>query len=142
MKRRGFLGVMGGAAVAAPALAKQAVSQLPSGLGSASIPAPPMGYSIGQGVSLASSSDGSWMLKEIADLKRFLTGDLTDEEKENRNRQRLYRREQIINQNVACLASVSGSRKLAIYSRRMEQHSEELERSERQQRLHWLLRQA
>lgn len=140
MRRRGFLGFMGGAAVAGPSIAKQAVAQMPSGLGSAALPGPPMGYgSIGQGVSIA--SDKSWAMKEIADIKRFLTGELTDEEKESRDRARLYRREQIINQNVACLASVSGSRKLAIYSRRIELHNEDLARSEQRSRLYWLLKQ-
>lgn len=140
MKRRGFFGIVGGAAIAGPSIAKEVVSQLPSGLGNASIPMPPMGY-LGQGIVNSTADSGSWKLAEIASIKRFLTGELTDEEKEGRNRQRLYRREQVINQNVACLQSVSGSRKLAIYGRRMELHGEEMDRSERQQRLHWLLRQ-
>lgn len=144
MKRRGFLGIVGGAAVAGPSIAKEVVASLPTGLGSASIPMPSMGYFSQQGLSAAATTIGSehsWRLREIAEIKRFLTGELTDEEKESRNRQRLYRREQVINQNVACLQSVSGSRKLAIYGRRMELHGEEMERVERQQRLHWLLRQ-
>lgn len=144
MKRRGFLGIIGGAAVAGPSIAKDVVASLPTGLTTASPPMASMGYFSGQGLAKAATtigSENSWRLQEIAEIKRFLTGELTDEEKESRNRQRLYRREQVINQNVACLQSVSGSRKLAIYGRRMELHGEDMERVERQQRLHWLLRQ-
>ena len=138
MKRRGFLGFMGGAAVAGPAVAKQAVAQLPPGLGISGMPMPSYGYPADAN---SVGPDPTWKLKQIADIRRFLSGDLTDEEKEDRKRQRLYRREQVINQNVACLHSVSGSRKLAIYSSRIEQHYDEIQRSERQSRLHWLLRQ-
>lgn len=143
MKRRGFLGIVGGAAVAGPSIAKEVVASLPAGLVAPSVPMTTLGYSSGKGLVCTTEpgSEHSWRLQEIAEIKRFLTGELSDEEKESRNRQRLYRREQVINQNVACLQSVSGSRKLAIYGRRMELHGEEMERVERQQRLHWLLRQ-
>lgn len=138
MKRRGFLGFMGGAAVAGPQLAKAAVAELPSGLGNA-VPGVIGGYgSLGQPI--ASGSDKTWKLKEIANLKRLISGGLTDDEKEDRKRRRLYQQERIISQSVACLVSVSGTRKLEIYRDRMEQHNEKIQISEAKGRLHWLLR--
>lgn len=138
MKRRGFLGFMGGAAVAGPQLAKASVAELPSGLGNA-VPGVIGGYgSLGQPT--ASGSDKTWKLKEIANLKRFISGGLTDDEKEDRKRRRLYQQERIISQSVACLVSVSGTRKLEIYRDRMEQHNEKIQISEAKGRLYWLLR--
>lgn len=138
MKRRGFLGFMGGAAVAGPQLAKAAVAELPSGLGNA-VPGVIGGYgSLGQPI--ASGPDKAWKLKEIANLKRLISGGLTDDEKEDRKRRRLYQQERIISQSVACLVSVSGTRKLEIYRDRMEQHNEKIQISEAKGRLHWLLR--
>lgn len=140
MKRRGFLGFMGGAAIAGPSVAKKVVAELPVGM--------PYVHSLGQGVGAYGQKDASsslsnrdWRLNEIAQIKRLLSGELTDDEKEERQRQRLWRREQVINQNVACLQSVSGSRKMSIYGERMARHQEDIDRSHRQQRLYWLLRQ-
>lgn len=137
MQRRKFLGFLGGAAVAGPQIAQSAVAQLPSGLG-AGIGMNPMPPSYGG--TAAAVGDGGWKLKEIANIKRLLSGQMSDEEKEDRRRQRMYQRERIISQDVACLVSVSGVRKLHIYQDRMDQHHETIRLSEARSRLHWLLR--
>ena len=137
MKRRSFFGFIGGAAVAGPQLARTAVAELPAGLGNTA-----QGMIGGRGA-LAGPvdvSDKSWKLKEIANLKRLLSGGLTEEEQEDRKRRRLYQQERVINQSVACLVSVSGVRKLEIYRDRMEQHNDKIQLSEARGRLHWLLR--
>lgn len=137
MKRRAFFGLMGGAAVAGPQVAKAALAEMPAGLGhSFGGSSPSVSYD-----SEASSIGGSnWKLKEIADLKRVLTGELTAGEKEQRKRDRLYQQERVISQSVASLVSVSGVRKLDIFRERMEQHQEKIRISHAQGRLHWLLR--
>lgn len=137
MKRRGFFGFMGGAAVAGPQLAMTAVAELPAGLGNTT-----QGMIGGHGALAVpvDVSDKSWKLKEIANLKRLLSGGLTEEEQEDRKRRRLYQQERVINQSVACLVSVSGVRKLEIYRDRMEQHNDKIQLSEARGRLHWLLR--
>lgn len=138
MKRRSFFGLMGGAAVAGPRVAKEALAKLPVGLGDSSMAFPPMGGYNGAGKDIA--ADSAWKLKEIADIKRILTGDLSDSEKEDRERQRQYHHSQVISQSVAALVSVSGVRKLEIYRDRMDQHNEQIRLSECPSRLHWLLR--
>lgn len=139
MKRRGFLGFMGGAAVAAPAVAKTAIAELPKGLGSVSmgVGVPSMGYGGGP----VDSVGGNWRLKEIANLKRILTGDLTEDEKEQRKRERMYARQQSISHGVAVLVSVSGAHKLNMYANRIERHKDRIRRSETKGYLARLLRQ-
>lgn len=89
MKRRGFLGLLGGAAVAGPAAAKQAVtaashSQSGGAAKIAGVGVPNFGA--GPMIALQSKGDGrkSFFLQEIADIRRRLTGKLTDEEIEER----------------------------------------------------------
>lgn len=138
MKRRAFFGIMGGAAVAGPKVAKEAVAKLPVGLSDVAMAPVPVGFgSLGK----ANGSDKSWVLKEIADVRRFLAGGLTEEEKEQNRRNRLYSQQSVISQSVASLVSVSGVRKLEIYRDRMEEHTRRIQESDARQRLHWLLRQ-
>jgi hypothetical protein len=139
MKRRAFFGLMGGAAVAGPAAAKQAIAKLPVGLGDAMVPVAPVGMSYASTAS-PNGVDGGWKLKEIANLRKFLIGDLTDEEKESQKRNRMYAQQNVIGQSVASLVSVSGVRKLEIYRDRMETHNLKIQESDARQRLHWLLR--
>ena len=140
MKRRGFLGFMGGAAVAGPAVAKNVVAELPNGLLDGKI-----GFASGlaQGYPVATKCEdqGEWRIKEIANLKRLMTGELTDDEKEERRRTRLYNRQTIISHGVACLVSVSGVHKLRMNEERMERHGDEMRKLEARSRLSWLLRQ-
>jgi hypothetical protein len=139
MKRRGFLGIIGGAAIAGPKVAKEVVAKLPVGLGDATMNyAVPVGYA-SEGISSA-SPNGSWRLTEIANLRKILTGEMSDQEKEDQRRQRLYAQQSIISQGVASLVSVSGVRKLEMYQDRMAAHQRRIQQSEAQSRLHWLLR--
>lgn len=125
--RRKFFGIMGGAAAAGPGIAKEAVARLPDGLGSAIISSPSYGD---PSRSTADSIDGEWKLARIAKIKRMLAGDFTDDEKEERNRRRMYAVQSLISQDVAGLKSVSGVRKLEIYNRRVADLYDEIYRSE------------
>lgn len=137
MKRRGFLGFVGGAAVAGPSVAKNAVAKLPEGLGLGNHIVASYGIpgEVGEG-----PGGGDWKIKEIAKLRRLLTGDLTDDEKEERRRSRLYSRQLRISHEVSVLVSVSGVHKLAMHEHRMEKNSEDITRSSLRGRLSRLLR--
>ncbi|QIG76692.1 hypothetical protein EVC28_068 [Rhizobium phage RHph_I1_23] len=141
MKRRGFLGIIGGAAVAGPRVAKEVVSKLPVGLGDATLGVPPFGGYGSQGLAEAVPSNSSWRLTEIANLRKIITGEMTDQEKEDQRRQKMYAQQNIISQSVASLVSVSGVRKLEMYQERMALHGRRIQQSEARSRLHWLLRQ-
>jgi hypothetical protein len=137
MKRRGFLGLMGGAAVAGPGIAKDAVQYLPSGLSSAVPPAP---YG---GIIATTRADSSGMFDRatrIADLRRLISGQLTDEEREERRRERLYNVDTMFAQNVTCLRSVSPFNKVRIHSERMQVVKDEIDRSRNRSYLDRLLR--
>lgn len=137
INRRKLFGLIGGAAVAGPGIAKQAVAQLPQGLGAAIGPSPPWGDAlkcVDNGcATITSSSD--WRLDHIAELKRMISGDLTDEEKEDRRRRKMYDRQNLISQEVASLVSVSGVRKLDIYNERVHRLQNEIQRSQHQSSL-------
>lgn len=138
MKRRGFLGIIGGAAVAGPSAAKAVAAKMPVGLVDASTSLiPSVGYS---GTGQTNGPDRSWKLSEIANIKRFLSGELSDEEKEQRKRQKMYSRQSIINQRIAGLVSVSGVYKFDMYNREIAEMNEDIAKSEARGRLHWLLR--
>lgn len=139
--RRGFLGMFAGGVVAGPGVAKAAIAQMPQGMGlvaagfdsidmgrDAMDPAPPR------------AGKGSWRDDRIAYLRRRVTGELTDDEREERDAQRLRNRKQMISQHVAGLVSVSPSQKVAMYIRRIEEHHEELERREHKWSLTRMLR--
>jgi hypothetical protein len=144
MKRRAFFGIVGGAAVAGPKMAKEVIAKLPSGLGDVA-----SNYPAGYGGTLVNAKSQStlgppstsWRMAEIANLRKILTGEISDEEKEDQRRQRMYAQQSIISQSVASLVSVSGVRKLEMYQDRMADHKRRIQRSEVQSRLHWLLRQ-
>jgi len=123
MKRRGFLGFVGGAAVAGPTVAKNAVAQLPSGLG---FSAGAIGYG-SNAIPPTGLSGGDWRLEEIARLKRFITGELTDEEKQEERAGMLRSHESLISQHAASLVSVSPVRKISIFNREMRKLSREID---------------
>ena len=136
MKRRGFLGIIGGAVAAGPSMAKNAVAQLPSGLG---IESAVLGSA---GVSSASSlGSGDWMLEEIANLRRFISGELTDEEQEDRRRAAMYARQSLISNRYAGLKSVADWRKVDLFNRDLQRLNEEINRSQARGRLASLLKQ-
>ena len=139
--RRKFFGLIGGAAVAGPAAAKTAVAQLPTGLFSAGAIAP-LSHApqyIGE-AACGTTSGRSWHLDEIARLKRLLSGDLTEEEKEQRRRSRLYNRHQSISNHWAGMQSVAAWRKVELFQRDMERVNDEISRSESESYLARLLR--
>ena len=139
--RRKFFGLLGGAAVAGPAAAKSAVAQLPTGLfGAGAIgPSGPAPQYMGD-VGLQATSGKSWHLDEIARLKRFLSGDPTDEEKEQRRRSRLYSRHQAISNHWVGMQSVAAWRKIELFQRDLERVNDEIARLESQSYLTRLLR--
>ncbi|MBB3411232.1 hypothetical protein FHT87_005185 [Rhizobium sp. BK316] len=125
MKRRGFLGFIGGAAIAGPQAAKTAVKSLPSGMNVGGLMAvQPWGTPVSDASCIKGSGD--WRLDEIARLKRLISGQLSDDEIEEKRQQKLHRLDPIVSQNVMALHSVAAHRKLAIYSERMTLIQEEI----------------
>ncbi len=125
MKRRGFLGFIGGAAVVGPSAVKNTVAQMPSGLG-----LPMSGDIRGYGGSVPTAAgigSGDWRLEEIARLKRFITGELTDAERESERVNLIRSRETLINQHAAALVSVSAVSKIAIFNRDMRRLHREID---------------
>lgn len=121
MKRRGFLGALGGAAVAGPSVAKNALAQLPTGLGQNVL-----GYgSIGNSVEACTKQSGDWELSQIERLRRLISGQKTDEEREEDALTRRENRNNIIGQGIASLRSVSGTAKLDMYERKMREIREQ-----------------
>lgn len=129
--RRKFFGLLGGAAVAGPAVAKEAIEKLPTGMGDFNLN-PSFGdasYALIKGEGTVVGDGVDLRLREIADLKRLIAGDLSESEKEDRRRRRMERRQVLVSQHVAGLVSVSSVRKLDIYNRRIEALSLDIERS-------------
>lgn len=134
MKRRGFLGIMGGAAVAGPAVAKNAVKALPVSLNGAGLgPVPYWGGDTAKATTAGHQVD--WRLGEIERLKRLIAGELTDEEREEKRTQRLYALEPIVTQNVMSLHSVSAGRKVVMYRERMTAIHDQIETNHNHRRL-------
>ncbi len=145
--RRKFFGLVGGAAVAAPTAAKNVIAKLPSGLLDGVPGVPPLGSgyvgsapSYPTDVACQAIGGGSWHLEEIARLRRFISGELTDEEKEDRRRSRLYSRQQTISHHWAAMESVAGWRKIELYHRDIERVNDEIARSNSQSYLSRLLK--
>lgn len=86
MKRRAFLGFLGGAAAAGPTTA----AKLATDLASVPIsPVPPMGGVYGG----LATDDGTWRVARIAELKKLLSGDKSEEEKRQLRINRLHQAE-------------------------------------------------
>lgn len=120
MKRRGFLGALGGAAVAGPSVAKNALAQLPTGLGQNVL-----GYGSSGALDKCSPVPGDWELSQIERLRRLISGQKTDEEREADAIERRENRNNIIGQEIASLRSVSGTAKLDMYERKMREIREQ-----------------
>jgi len=128
MKRRGFLGLIGGAAVAGPAAAKNAIAT--SALGSGNLAGAlalrgggdPPGVSSGLGVFST--------YERMAKIKRLLSGEETEERDPYSlaNRRRVYAEHQ-----VNALQSVSMPAKLQMLARKTDEIEAE------QRRGYWLL---
>ena len=134
MKRRGFLGALGGAAVAGPSMAQNALAQLPKGLGNTAMSLPPSGYggAYGQAVEgCADGNSGDWEVKHIKRIRRLISGQKNDEEREAEAIERRENRLNVIGQEIACLRSISGTAKLNMYERKV------LEIREMRQQYYW-----
>jgi hypothetical protein len=106
MKRRSFLGFLGGAAASGPTLAKGIASD-------AYFPTPPMGGGwIGGAVK---SSEGDWRPSRILELRRLLSGDDGGEAARNRRQNRLSQLEQTERFRLDSLRSISPSHKMSMF---------------------------
>lgn len=140
--RRGFFGLLGGAALAGPSAAKaatQGISASLSHLGPGMAPTGPYPRyggtdSIGIGGALKQQSSGDWRLSQIKDLRRFISGQLTDEEIHEQQMRRLEVRRVLIDQNAQALRSVSTVRKVEMYHRNLL--ADEVERAREHSRGH------
>lgn len=110
LQRRKFFGLMGGAAIAGPSIAKDAVEKMPVGLGDIDV----WGNSYGVVAESIKPSKSS----RILELRRLISGEFTKEEIEDRRRDKMRRKMQLINQEIASLRSVSGVRKIDMYQER------------------------
>lgn len=135
--RRGFLGFLGGAAAAGPKAVGNAMAKMPDGLGLSL----PSYYFDTNGGPQSAGEDSGWRVKEIAEIKQFLSGKLTDEHKAEIQRQRIDARRNVVSQHIATLRSVSAARKVSIFNREMEGLSIEIERAVKRGYLSRLLKQ-
>lgn len=126
MKRRGFLGIIGGAAVAGPAAAKNIIKTRPDSIGS-TLGILREGPSMGAIATAGNGIDRDWRLGEIERLRRFISGGESEEEKEAKRQQRLHAMEPIVSQNVMCLQSVSAATQVRMHRRRMDEIYREVE---------------
>lgn len=140
MKRRGFLGFLGGAAAAGPTMARNAIASMPSGLG-VSGSAAPWGYA-SAGTAAQDPSSGDWRIDEISRLKRIISGGKTEEEAEQERVNLMHQREIIISQSTASLVSVSGVSKLRIFNKNMLRLNREIEVARSRSYLKQLMREA
>lgn len=142
MKRRGFLGFIGGAAIAGPSVAANAVKTLPNGFGgiAAQLGGGTYAYTGKDPTPTTSAGFFDWRTDEIVRLKRLISGEMTDEEREEKRHEALYALEPIVTQNVMALHSVSAHRKVSIFNRRMATVREDIERFYNRRRLLDLLK--
>lgn len=142
LNRRKLFGLVGGAAVAGPSIAREAVIKLPAGMGDLYNAVAPTADLAQSACNATFSDNGDWRLKPIADVRRLIAGDLTEDEKEDRRRRRLEDRRSLLSQHVAGLQSVSSVRKLDIYARRLGELNDEIQRSHHRGYLARLLRES
>lgn len=110
MKRRSFLGFMGGAVASGPTLAKGLAEQATAGMPGVLSQAPSFGGSV------AMASDNSWVSAELAQVRDFLAG--KDPERELRDKQRnLYALEARDRYRIDSLRSVSPSSRHAMFTK-------------------------
>lgn len=125
MKRRGFLGFMGGAAVAGPQVAKNVVQAMPKGVYDIA------GYGSGGILATASgkiaSSDRDWRLDEVDRLRRIITGQKTEEEMEAERETRLRNIEPLVSQNIMGLVSLAPAAKVRMHRHRMDEINHQAE---------------
>lgn len=148
--RRGFFGLVGGAALAGPSAAKAATQGIAgslSHLGPGMAPKGPPWYGgvdsinvASRGLSQAVSISTDWKLHEIASLRRFISGQLTDEEIHEQLMRKLEVRRTLIDQNTQALRSVSTVRKVEMFHRNLLADEHERERENKRGYLARLLK--
>lgn len=137
MKRRKFLGVLGGSAIAAPAVAKQAIAEMPKGLlGSGGASMAPIGYP----VETSSVGGASWKAQQIARLKQIISGEMDDEQKERIRRRRMYAKHHTISNHYAGMRSIADWKKLDCLNRDVEELERQIEKSDAQSSLWRILK--
>lgn len=111
MKRRSFLGLFGGAAVAGPRVASDALKSMTPTTAASAIN--DIGGYVGSGAYAVKPVElnSTWVPSEIAYLRRMLAGDLTDEERMSEKELRDCRH-QTIALDVVSLRSVTEASKL------------------------------
>lgn len=138
MNRRGLLKAIGIGAAAAPIVSQGAFAgagdMIAKSAGGASIVG---GYGVD---SIKNAIDVDWRASQIKSLRAIINGGISEEEKAEIKRRRLYQRESAIRESVACLQSVSQTRKLEMVHDRMEIHEERMVVERAKERLHWLLK--
>lgn len=139
MQRRGFLKAIGIGAAAAPIVSQGAFAGAGDMLSKSA-----QGASIVSGYGadkvMNTVSEGDWRLSQINSLKAVISGGISAEEKAEIKRRRLYHKETAIRESVACLQSVSQTRKLEMVHDRLEIHEERMVIEMAKERLHWLLK--
>ncbi len=137
LKRRGFLGFLGGAAAAGPKAVANVVEKMPDGLG---LPFPGHYFNTGGEPESVKADDSGWRAREIAEIRAFLAGKLTDEHKAEILRTRMEMHRTVVSQGIAQLRSVSAVHKVRIFNREMEAISVEMERASKRGYLSRLLK--
>lgn len=137
MKRRGFLKAVGLGAAAAPIVSQGAFAGSGDMLAKTSAGNMVSGY---VGDKVMGADDGDWRLSQINSLKAIVNGGISAEEKAEIKRRFFYQRETAIRESVACLQSVSQTRKLDMVHDRMQAHEERMVIERAKERLHWLLK--
>jgi hypothetical protein len=138
MKRRGFLKAVGLGAAAAPIISQGAFAGSGDMLAKTSAGNIIGGY--GMDKALNPVSEGDWRADQIKSLKAIINGGISEDEKSEIKRRRLYQKETAIRESVACLQSVSQTRKLEMVNDRIELHEERMVIERAKERLHWLLK--
>lgn len=119
MRRRGFLGMLAGGAIAGPGMAKQAAAQALSDL---SLPGVMSGANVGYGVP---AGGGNWAVERMAELVGMTVADHAKRRKELQI--------MALDPDIAALGSVSlvakiGIQRIRTYERNLESERSWLER--------------
>lgn len=109
MKRRAFLGFLGGGAVAGPKLAASIGEQVALSGGS-----PAFGWGMGTLPVPASTSDGDWRVSRIAQIRRWFARSGEEDAKERRQL-RQYQVEALERFRLDSLRSVSAQHKMQMF---------------------------
>lgn len=111
MKRRGFLSALGVSALAGPGMAKEAILNVSTASGASTLGL------VGSGRPMQSNPDFvDWRIQEVIDLKRRLSGELSEEERLHSEASRLHDRRRVAEYHVSALRSVSQAHGMRMYA--------------------------